>query len=385
MNRDRLSFLYRKHLSKSLTADEEVEWACLLEEPNLQEALRELIDADWNGDGKVILLDKGRAEHIYQSILNQSQKKVQRRRLWSYAAAASIIFCLGIAYYFYQPENLPNNATILNADVNPGKSGAKLTLSDGREIILSETSIGGLAQQGGIKISKTKGGKLIYEIKDQGNNDGVIRYNTLSTSRGQEYEVTLPDGTKIWLNASSSLKYPVPFAGKNRHVELRGEGYFEVAKDKMHPFIVATTQQEVEVLGTHFNINSYDDEPHTTTTLTEGLVGIKATGTNERVLLKPGQESTLNEKKFTINDVDTEEALSWKEGYFLFNNESMVSAMRKLSRWYDIDVVYTQKVDGIFFLGTFPRTNSLSQTLKILEKAGSFKFKIEGRRLEVMP
>jgi transmembrane sensor len=215
-------------------------------------------------------------------------------------------------------------------------------------------------------------------------------YNKIETPIGGKYQINLPDGTKVWLNAASSLRYPVVFTGAERRVELTGEGYFEVSKDKNKRFIVSTEGQELSVFGTHFNINAYTDEPAIKTTLLEGSV--KVSQTNRPTpgqpalsrFLNPGQQSILNAKTFEVKKVDTESAVDWKNGRFIFNNEDIQSAMRKLSRWYNIKVSYEGDFKDINFGGSFSRSNHLADIIKILEATNEFKFEVEGREVKIV-
>ena len=300
------------------------------------------------------------------------------------AAAASIVLCLGTAWYFYQRTDTNPAVSHAKNNILPGGNKAYLTLADGQKIVLTNAKNGTLAQQPGVKITKTSDGELIYSITDLKPEIKEIKsYNTIETPVGGQYQVVLPDGTKVWLNAASSLKFPSTFARLvNRKVELRGEAYFEVTKNKQQPFIVKTIEQEVEVLGTHFNINTYKDEQGVKTTLLEGSVKIH--NDVESKILKPGEQSTLTNQRFMVKTIDVEEAIAWKRGYFYFNNENIESIMRKLSRWYNIEVQYQGKITDEGFYGTVSRTRNISQVLDILEKTKGVHFKIEGRRVTVM-
>lgn len=300
------------------------------------------------------------------------------------AVAASIILCLGTAWYFYQRTDANPAVSYAKNNILPGGNRAYLTLADGKRIVLTNAKNGTLAQQPGVNITKTSDGKVIYRITDlEPEIKGLKNYNTIETPVGGQYQIVLPDGTKVWLNAASSLKFPSTFARLvNRKVELRGEAYFEVAKNKQQPFIVKTVEQEVEVLGTHFNINTYKDEQGVKTTLLEG--SIKIHNDVESKILKPGEQSTLTNQRFMVNTIDVEEAVAWKRGYFYFNNENIESIMRKLSRWYNVEVQYEGRIPDEGFYGTVSQTKNISQVLSILEKTKGIHFRIEGRRITVM-
>ncbi|SDE95092.1 FecR family protein [Mucilaginibacter pineti] len=298
--------------------------------------------------------------------------------------AASVILCLSFGGYFLiqqrQTDQFADNAV---NDITPGKNTATLTLAGGQKIILSGALNGKLAVQAGVTITKTANGQLVYSIKNN-NATGETKSNTLSTGRGEQYQVVLPDGSHVWLNAASSLTFPASFAAlKSREVKLAGEAYFEIAKDKAHPFIVITDRQQVQVLGTHFNINSYDDEPVIKTALLEGSVQVTETADNVVKVLRPGQQAVLTNSNLSISDANLEETVAWKNGDFDFNKENIQSIMRKLSRWYNIEVTYEGDVKSKTFTGKISRFKNISQVLKMLSKTKAVHFVVEERRVIV--
>jgi transmembrane sensor len=302
------------------------------------------------------------------------------RRLWmpiSIAAGLLILFSVGIFLYTQQTSIEKQSGNYAN-DIPPGKNSATLTLADGHKIYLSEKSSGEFAKQQGVNISKAKDGKLIYTIT--GAKNQTVSYNTLSTTNGEQIEVLLPDGTSVWLNAASELKFPTTFAGaKNRRVELIGEGYFEVFKNKKVPFIVHTDKQEVQVLGTHFNINSYAEDADAKTTLLEGSVMI-----NHKTVIKPGQQASGSALNITTSNIDTELAVAWKNNKFMFEQENIQGIMNRIKRWYNVEVVYSGEVSKQLYTGSVSRFANVSKVLEILELTGNVHFKIEGRRITVM-
>ncbi len=314
------------------------------------------------------------------------------RRLYSWpriAAAAAILALLSFGGYFLI-RNTNQNALVVSAknDIAPGKNSATLTLANGKQIVLNNAVNGQLASESGITISKSAQGELIYKA-DPANENTVNagQLNTLETFKGEQYQVILPDGSHVWLNAASILKYPVAFSRKERLVELTGEGYFEVAHQKSRPFRVKTAQQIVEVLGTHFNINAYPDEPVSRTTLLEGSVRI-TTSALERsaagsLMLKPGEQSVLIGNQVNIVEANLEETIAWKNGYFMFESEKITAVMRKIARWYNVEVVYEGEVPTDQFGGTVSRFEKVSQVLKKLELTDKVHFKVEGRRIIV--
>lgn len=311
----------------------------------------------------------------------------KQRYLWQkMAVAASIILAVSIGIYLhYKTPNIIQQESISHYenDIPPGKNSATLVLADGKKIILSDVQSGEIAKESGIEISKTANGQLIYEVKSSGSN---YQLNTLSTAKGETYQVRLPDGSLVALNSASSLTYATTLNNKGeRIVELSGEAYFEVAKDPRHPFIVKTGEQEVKVLGTHFNISNYNTDKETKTTLLEGKVKVTSKKTNSSEILNPGQQSILSGKNLYINNqVDLEEVVAWKNGYFKFNG-SLESIMQKIARWYDVEVVYQFKPDASLAFGAeISMHRNISDLLRIIESTGNVKFKIEGRRVLVM-
>lgn len=328
------------------------------------------------------------SEQMWSAIQQQKTSSgyiIRKTALWpkiGIAASVTLIFLLaGILYYqVMQPKVSVRNQTYVN-DVAPGKQGATLTLAGGKKIELGELPNGQIAYQSGITISKTADGQLIYTAQQAGKESDLS--NMLTTANGQTYQVKLPDGSKVWLNASSVLKYPASFINKReRRVELSGEGYFEISKDKLHPFIVKTDKQLVRVLGTHFNINSYPDEANVKTTLIEGSVVLTA-GTNNKTLM-PNQQALLTGSELEIKDVDIEEVIAWKNNEFLFKNDDFRANMRKIARWYNLQIVYQKDAPYDFKLGGFlSRSRSLSTVLKLMENTDKVHFRVEGRKLYV--
>ncbi|MDR6784316.1 transmembrane sensor [Pedobacter africanus] len=376
--------LYQRYVDGTCTKEERAALLSIIAANPNDPQLAGLLDGTWNKIDTAELQPLDDPEGMLNNILGQQSKPMVKKIGWyPYAVAASIVMVLSVAIYLYTsrtPAVIPSTPTVVN--IPPGTNKATLTLADGKVITLDSTAEGEIANQAGITIRKTQDGQLVYDItKDQKKqNQGSLAYNTIVTPRGGQYQVNLPDGTKIWLNAASSLKYPAVFNGKQRRVELTGEAYFEVAKDKAHPFIVATDKQEVQVLGTHFNVNSYADESATKTTLLEGSVKVSSKGA-EKFLL-PGQQSALRGKDLNVYQVDTEEAIAWKNGDFQFNEADLSSIMRQLSRWYNVDVSFEKKPTAELFHFTASRNISLADMQKIFEING-INFKIEGRTLIV--
>ena len=325
---------------------------------------------------------------IHEKIRIESK---QRRRLIPirrFAIAASIIGLLLLSTFLLIDRN--GSKEIVKGEVNerrfkddvlPGGDKATLTLADGSKIVLDDAQNGTLAQQGRSKIIKVDG-KLTYDPAYK--NSKEIVFNTISTPKGGQYQLELPDGSKVWLNANSSIHFPTAFVEKERRVEITGEAYFEVAKNRDMPFIVTVNHAEIQVLGTHFNVNAYNDEDIIKTTLLEGSVRfVHGVSTN---MLKPGQQSQLasNGMIKVLSNVDLEEVVAWKNGMFDFKNAGIETVMRQLSRWYDVEIEYNGKTDDLFF-ADMRRNIKLSDALKALELTGKIKFDILGKKIIVMP
>lgn len=307
----------------------------------------------------------------------------KRRFLWSkVAAAACLILAFSSAIYFYYNGRSDRDEPIqvFAQDIPAGGNKAYLTLANGQKISLTDVSNGTIAKQGGIQITKTSGGQLEYTIADQKETGQKDNYNIIETPRGGQYQVNLPDGTKVWLNSASSLRYLINFSSKKeRNVELTGEAYFEVAKDKNHPFIVKSAGQEVKVLGTHFNVNAYHDEYSIRTTLLEGSVRV-----NDQVILKPGQQSAFEGGHLTIKAVNASDAIDWKNGEFVFNKEPLNDILRKVSRWYNVDIVYFRSPQyAPTFSGSVSRFENVSVVLRMLEETSNVRFTITGKTIKV--
>ncbi|WP_129714064.1 FecR family protein [Pedobacter sp. SYP-B3415] len=330
-----------------------------------------------------------REKSIYAEIVRKERIGYTRLRSWLPRVAAILILSAGI-FYFNRPKTEKTQVEATMAvhkpkPIVPGGNKAVLTLADGTVIPLDQQSDGLLANEQSLSVSK-RSGQLTY-LTDASSATEKTAYHTISTPKGGQFQVNLPDGTRVWLNAGSSIRFPLDFA-KGRRVELQGEAYFEVASmrkaGKKIPFTVSSNGQQIDVLGTHFNVNAYHDEPFTRTTLLEGSVRIKKAGTEEHVMLRPGQQALVNED-IRVSQADTEKAIAWQRGYFSFDNESVESIMRTVSRWYDVDVVINDQIRNRRFGGTLSRFGQISTLLGLMEKTGVIHFKIEGRRVIVMP
>lgn len=319
------------------------------------------------------------------------------RSIWpQIAVAASILMVCFAGFWIYQTRQRSYENRFLANDLGPGQHSATLTLANGKKITLSDQGNGELAKEAGIKVSKTSDGQLLYEFQPGTSNSKIIKpsYHTLTTANGETYQVRLPDGTLVALNAASSLTFAtVPDERGARRVSLNGEGYFEVFKDKKHPFYVKSGTQELKVLGTHFNVNSYKDDGTIKTTLLEGSVALEAVSGNTdkpslsapAFFLKPDQEAIFNGKDFKIKEVDPAFAVAWKDGKFVFQDESLAVIMKEIARWYNVKVEYQDEaMKEVSYGGSISRFSKLSKVLSKLELTGLAKFKLEPGKIIVL-
>lgn len=311
-------------------------------------------------------------------------KSIWHRKLNAFAIAAAILLAVGVALYFrFAKQNIDRKELVAVHDIAPGNNKAVLILANGKKISLSGLTNGQIASQTGIKISKTANGQLLYEtIGNTASTSQKAEFNTIEVPIGGQWQVILPDHSKVWLNALSRITYPTHFTGKERNVKISGEAYFEVAHNSKMPFKVQCGTQTVEVLGTHFNIMGYADEKLIKTTLLEGSVKVSTVrGTK---LLVPGEQAQVGLEEISVrDDVDVEDVVAWKNGYFKFD-ENLEAIMTKVAKWYDVEIIYQVKPDpNIQYAGKVSRSKNISSLLKIIEFNGDVHFKIEGRRVIV--
>jgi len=316
--------------------------------------------------------------------------------LWTrITVAASIVLAAASLYFTVFSNDVSEELRIaaLDAGIKPGGDKAILTLANGTKVILNDVKSGEISSQAGIRIKKESNGILVYEVAAQKAVEATdeSQWNTLETPKGGQYQIVLSDGSKVWLNAYSSIKFPAVFSTKSREVEMTGEAYFQVAKRTIggtsvaQPFIVRANRQSIQVLGTHFNVNSYVDEHAVKTTLLEGSVAINTLRDNlkaerSNVILKPGQQSELNSSgDLAVSTVNVSEAIDWQKGYFAFHNEDVYQIMRKVAGWYDLQVVYESSLPKDKLGGTLSRYQDVSKILDVMQRTGLFKFRIKGK------
>lgn len=393
MEKNALIEFFKRYLSKQCSEEEERAFLELLNSKEHELLIKDLIDQELAQDADAQF---GRLPHIQQELAQVKKNIIHeiteqgvepraiRYRLW-FRIVAILLLCVGVVF-FKMKDDRPNRV----ADIAPGGNKAILTLADGSRIVLDTAGKGNLAHQGAVRITKTDDGQLVYTINEGSKKDETAAglSNSIVTPKGGQYQVNLPDGTRVWLNAASSLTFPVSFAKlKERKVELKGEAYFEVQKDLTKPFIVQSDKQIVQVLGTHFNIDAYSDEPNTKTTLLEGSVKVRGLNVaiGEEALLKPGQQARIKSAsgQADVVSVDPTSEIAWKNGLFFFENEPIENIMKQITRWYDVEVVYEDDVKGKTVWGSVTRYTNVSKVLSILALTGEIHFKLEGRRITV--
>jgi ferric-dicitrate binding protein FerR (iron transport regulator) len=380
------TLLHRLHEGETLAADEQeaiAAWqaangtdAFLQNRKAITDELRQLKKYDAAGAVKTIF---GQLDLAVPSRVRRMDTILRR------SAVAAVILIIGAISVLYI-NRPPDNRTLISQKpkpiLPPGSNKAILTLADGSTIVLDSARNGHLALQGKTNIEKSDG-QLTYK-KVETTTEAL--YNTITTPRGGQYAVTLADGTKIWLNAASSLKYPTAFAGTTRQVELTGEAYFEIAADQSKPFKVRLNGMDVQVLGTRFNIKAYQDDTTIRTTLLDGAVKLSAATAGESIL-KPGQQGALrpNQHHFTIREVNVNNAVAWRNGYFAYDNEDVHDIMKDMSRWYNVDVEFNGHLIDNKLGGTISRYQNAEDVLQILEMTGAMHFKIKDKKIIVMP
>jgi transmembrane sensor len=400
MNKERLQALLHQYLNNTISESDCIELLDYLEKASTDKiadaVIIELIDLE-----KGPSFGEKQTHEILQRIQSDARFKrsspekeersnlftINRNRWLQIAAAFLLLITGGVLYILLQKDvqaTKNNVAKMQPAQILPGSSKAYLTMGNGKVIYLSNATNGVLAKINTGNVLKPHNGQIVYKANTSTANDQAITYNTLTTPKGGEYQVVLPDGTKVWLNAASSLSYPTAFTGNERHVKLTGEAYFEVAKNKAKPFFVTINDVQVRVLGTHFNIEAYSDDSEIKATLLEGSVQV--TKNKSESLLKPGQQAVINNNSnnITVADANIDDVMAWKNGYFIFDHDNITGIMKKVSRWYDVDIEYNGNYDDQKFGGTFYRSKNIAELLQHLEKVGKVHFTITGRRIIVM-
>ena len=399
MSNDRLKYLLEQYAADTSTAEETKELFGWIRKSKDDALLKDKIKGLWSGHGNGKQLPDVDWDAIYTKIINTPV--IGRRHIWfRVAAAVVVIIVLSVGSYFIFKDNSIKSIAKtglqpqVNNDLAPGGNKAVLTLANGARIILDSAGNGALTQQGNTKIIKLNNGQLSYSSLNGGSpslTTAKVLYNTVSTPRGGQYQVVLSDGSKVWLNAAASLRFPTSFTGNEREVELTGEGYFEVAHNAAKPFKVTVNGVEVQVLGTHFNINAYSDEATINTTLLEGSVKVEKGSASKTI--RPGEQAQIENDdqslnpKIKVQDIDVDAVVAWKNGRFIFHGNNIQSVMRQLARWYDIDVSYQGNITDEEFVGVINRSRyeNISEILDMLEKTRTVSFAVNGHNVTVMP
>ena len=386
MSNARIQYLVNRFFEGASSEDERQELADWVNRSASDAALQSVLEEAWrNYEPSAADRQLGEAamERVYARISEETDRTRMRIAWWKPAAAAAVLFLAGLGIWKgtrSAQEPLANVQEEVTNDVMPGGEKAVLTLSNGRQIVLDSAADGLLAQQGGTSVNKLSNGQLVYDGED--NREGEIVYNTMTTPRGGQYRLTLPDGTKAWLNSASSITFPTAFAGASRSVTITGEVYLEVAKDEKKPFTVKANGVDIAVLGTHFNVSAYPEDGAVRTTLLEGKVKV-STAAGSRTIA-PGEQAQAGNGRLDVHQhVNLDQVMGWKNGRFVFEGEPIARVMNQLSRWYDVEVGDIEQVDDRFYLD-LPRSKKLSDVLKALELTGKVKFKIEGKKIVVM-
>jgi len=385
MTEDQLTILIQRYLSGEATDAEKMQieaWYDLFDKNSL-----EFLDGD---PGRISASFRVSLEAIKRKIRKKRQhsriSSVNHIRWWHIAATLALIAVLsGVIYSIYFKKAIvPARLAAQNPHhgIQPGGNKATLTLGNGQRIVLDSTSNGILSVQGNTTIVKLNSGQLAYNNSNE--QPSRILYNTISTPRGGQYQITLPDDTKVWLNSSSSIRFPTAFTGNDRKVTVSGEAYFEVAENKDMPFKVLMNGMEIQVMGTHFNVMSYSDMATMSTTLLEGSVKVKKG--KDILWLKPGQKAQVdsNGEMKLIKAVNTQEVIAWKNDLFWFDNDDVQEVMRQLSRWYDVDIVISGDIPGRF-TGSIPRDIAFSKVFEVLQTTGGIHYKLQGGKVIVSP
>jgi len=398
MNESRLEFLLQKELTGGLTSEERAELDAFKLETDDDRLVPVMAKVFWETPLQPVEREDAFEQEALARILSvdvletgASEKQSDTGRgihflktAWLRVAAAILLVAGTAAYLWLQrtthkPDNTQTPVSAKN-DVLPGKDGAILTLADGRQVVLDSMGNGMIATQSGSEVN-LKNGRLTYvptrEIS------AAIAYNTMATPKGRQFQIALPDGTKVWLNAASSISYPTAFTGKERRVEITGEAFFEVTADAKHPFIVQVRDMEVKALGTQFNINGYEDETTMKTTLLEGKVQVSRK--TRSVLLTPGDQAVLGAVDLEVQKpVDPQQTVAWRQGYFQFYRDDLKTVLRQLVRWYDVNVEYIGEIPNRTFSGRIPRSLHLKTVLAILEQ-NNVRFTVRGNTIVVRP
>ncbi len=381
MTQKEYNFLYEK-FERGACSDKEIDELLAFEDDFA------MFDQEWQlvmGDKKAtreLIFNK-----LSGNIVQERKLKIRNNKLIFAIAAAFLLFVSISLILFLPKQDLTQQLSSLKNlnKILPGKDQAILKMANGTSVILDEIKTGETLKYGNLNVTKTSNGEITYVANANVANESADGFNEITTPRGGQFSIVLEDGSKVWLNANSSLRFPKNFAKQQRKVELKGEGYFEISKNAIRPFYVEANNATIKVLGTHFNISNYAEDNFTKTTLLEGSVEMTAMGSTERLV--PNQEAAYKRDSKNIevkNAPYAQDAIAWKEGVFMFRDENIQSIMQKISRWYDVDVIYNKEALNEQFSGSISKYQNIDKVLKQLQLTGSLNFKVEGRRIYVM-
>ncbi len=390
MELKRITYLIRQSSNNQLTDEEREELLNWMQLPENATASKEILQQQLQESSGPFSMPAYEGEQVLEAIFYAEQpgKKITPvRRLYIKLAAAAMLMAVIVTAYFMLMPGIPPEhsvtAVITHDVAAPVTTKATITLADGSVLYIDSVGNGQLAQQDGVQLVKLGNGRISYN-NTAGQNVKTIQYNTLTNPRGSPViDMILSDGSRVWLNAGSSVTYPVAFTANERRVTITGEAYFEVEPDKTKPFLVRKGSTEVQVLGTHFNVNAYDDIPGTKITLLEGSVRITDTSAPGALTLTPGQQGVTRNGGLVMNNhVDIEEVMAWKNGEFIFKNAAIETIMEELMRWYDVEVIFQGKKPAGHYVAMISRGTNLSEVLKMLELSG-IKTRVQGKRIIV--
>lgn len=384
MSANKFQELIDKYLTNTILAEEQEQLFDMIKakeyRADLEKVIKEALDMPFDAKEDEVL-----RERIF-GLLQQRKKRAPVFRMpsfrrWGWSAASVVLILASVLFFqtINEKKEMPASATEAIADFGPGKDGAILTLADGSRLVLDSLDNGVIATQNGVQ-AVLKNGQLAYNVKER--TSGEVLYNTMATPKGRQYQITLPDGTQVWLNAASSIYFPTVFTDKTRAVTITGEAYLEVAPDPLRPFTAKVGKTNIEVLGTHFNVMAYDNEEKIKTTLLEGSV--KITDEDRTATLRPGEELQLNTRQFeVIRNADVEAAIAWKNGWFVFKDAGVETVMKQVERWYNISVKYEGKIIEKQFNGKISRNASLSELMEMLSFYDDIKCTINGNTITI--
>lgn len=392
MSVSRLDYLFGKYFDKTASKEEREEFMRLISTLKSDEPLIKLMETAYESEQTTLEFSPEIKQRILHNVYKEQEAVAEVKSVhklhwfksgWMKYAAVLLIGVLGIGFYFSKPEKNAGLLALQKKDIAPGGNKAVLILGNGKKIVLDGAANGVLVKQGNVSITKAADGRLVYNII--GDESEKVAIHTIETPNGGDYQINLPDGTMVWLNAASSLEFPTAFEGSERKVRLKGEAYFEVAKNAKKPFKVKlSNNSEVNVLGTHFNINAYSEENTINTTLLEGSVLVRSGQFVEKLV--PGQQAQVNKTSNRIgllHDVDMDQVMAWKNGFFSTNAISLQTLMSQVEKWYDVNVVYKDEFNAEF-VAKLPRNVPLSELLRLLELTKKVHFKVDGKTIIVM-